>query len=114
MLAAEGAIVTVYDPEANDNARRAFPDLGYADSLAEAVDGADVVALLTEWQEFRDADPDDLGALVAHRRVVDGRHALDADDYRAKGWEYRALGRPSAPRTVALVSDVRDEVLLSA
>ncbi|HAM26447.1 MAG TPA: hypothetical protein DCP11_06970, partial [Microbacteriaceae bacterium] len=96
------------------NARRSFPDLGYADSLAEAVDGADVVALLTEWQEFRDADPDDLGALVAHRRVVDGRHALDADDYRAKGWEYRALGRPAQPRTVALVSDDRDEVLLSA
>jgi UDPglucose 6-dehydrogenase len=114
MLQAEGAIVTVYDPEANANAQRAYPQLGYADSLAGAVDGADVVALLTEWQEFCDADPDDLGALVAHRRVVDGRHALDADDYRAKGWEYRALGRPSAPRTVALASDVRDEVLLSA
>lgn len=114
MLKAEGAVVVVYDPEANTNARRSFPDLGYADSLAEAVDGADVVALLTEWQEFRDADPDDLGALVAHRRVVDGRHALDADEYRAKGWEYRALGRPAHPRTVTLVSDDRDEVLVSA
>ena len=114
MLKAEGADVVVYDPEANDNARRSYPDLAYADSLAEAVDGADVVALLTEWQEFRDADPAALGVLVKHRRVVDGRHALDADDYRAKGWEYRALGRPAQPRTVALVSDVRDEVLLSA
>lgn len=114
MLKAEGATVVVYDPEANENARRSYPELGYADSLAEAVAGADVVALLTEWQEFREADPDHLGALVAHRRVVDGRHALDADDYRAKGWEYRALGRPAQPRTVALVSDDRDEVLLSA
>jgi UDPglucose 6-dehydrogenase len=114
MLHAEGAIVTVYDPEANDNARRSYPELRYADSLAEAVVGADVIALLTEWQEFRDADPDVLSTLVNHRKVVDGRHALDADDYRAKGWEYRALGRPADPRTVELISDVRDDVLLSA
>ena len=114
MMRTEGAIVTVYDPEAGDNARRAFGELHYADSLAEAVAGADVVALLTEWQEFRDADPDYLGALVKHRRIVDGRHALDADDYRAKGWEYRALGRPAQSHSVTLASDVRDEVLLPA
>ncbi len=112
LLAAEGASVLVYDPQANENARRSYPELSYADSLEEAVRGANVVALLTEWQEFRDADPKDLGALVAHRRVVDGRHALDADDYRDKGWEYRALGRPAQPKTVALVSDVRDEALI--
>ncbi|HEY0258292.1 MAG TPA: UDP-glucose/GDP-mannose dehydrogenase family protein [Lacisediminihabitans sp.] len=114
MLHAEGAIVTVYDPEANDNARRSFPELRYADSLAEVVLGADVIVLLTEWQEFREADPDDLSTLVNQRKVVDGRHALDADDFRAKGWEYRALGRPADPRTVELISDVRDDVLLSA
>jgi UDPglucose 6-dehydrogenase len=114
MLRTEGAIVTIYDPEANANARRAFGGLSYADSLAEVAKGADVVALLTEWQEFRDVDPDFLGTLVSHRRIVDGRHALDADEYRAKGWEYRALGRPAQSRTVSLASDVQDEVLLSA
>jgi UDPglucose 6-dehydrogenase len=114
MLHAEGAIVTVYDPQANENARRRYPELGFADCLEDAVLGADVVALLTEWQEFRDADPDLLGALVRHRRIVDGRHALDADDYRAKGWEYRALGRPANPRTVQLAGDRRDRPLLSA
>lgn len=49
--------------------------------------GADVVALLTEWDEFRMADPEALGDLVAHNRIVDGRHALDANAYRASGWE---------------------------
>ncbi|MEI5584218.1 MULTISPECIES: UDP binding domain-containing protein [unclassified Agromyces] len=93
MLHLEGAEVRVYDPEANGNAHRAYPDLDYADSLAEAVDGADVVALLTEWDEFRRADPEELGRLVASRRIVDGRHALDADAYRATGWDFRALGR---------------------
>lgn len=110
MLYLEGAIVTVYDPEANDNAHRAYPDLNYAESAGAALLGADVVALLTEWDEFRAADPSMMGYLVAHKRVVDGRHALDADKYRAAGWEYRALGRPAEVRTVALLHDERDSV----
>lgn len=110
MLYLEGAIVTVYDPEANANAHRLYPDLNYVATLMEACEGADVVALLTEWQEFRDIDPDTLGGLVSQRRVVDGRHALDADDYRGKGWEYRALGRPERPVTVHLAADARDGI----
>jgi UDPglucose 6-dehydrogenase len=94
MLYLEGARVSVYDPEATENAHRVYPDLDYADSLADAVTGADVVALLTEWDEFRQADPEALGALVAGRRIVDGRHALDPARYRAAGWDYRALGTP--------------------
>ncbi len=94
LLYLEGASVVVYDPQANANAHRAYPDLDYAGSLAEAVDGADVVVLLTEWAEFRSADPADMGVLVAHRRVVDARGALDVSRYLAAGWEYRALGRP--------------------
>ncbi len=110
MLHLEGALVTVYDPEANANARLAYPDLNYAESAGAALLGADVVALLTEWEEFRRADPSMMGFLVAHKRVVDGRHALDADKYRAAGWEYRALGRPAEVRTVALLQDERDSV----
>ncbi len=99
MLYLEGASVVVYDPEANANAHRLYPDLDYAASLAEAVSGAGVVALLTEWAEFRTMDPVALGLVVAQRRIVDGRHALDQDAYLAAGWTYRALGRPAvAPR----------------
>ncbi|WP_210414040.1 UDP-glucose dehydrogenase family protein [Protaetiibacter larvae] len=95
LLYLEGASVVVYDPQANANAHRAYPDLDYADTLGEAVDGADVVVLLTEWAEFVTADPEDMGVLVAQRRIVDGRGALDVARYRAAGWEYRALGRPA-------------------
>ena len=94
MLYLEGADVTVYDPKANENAHRAYPDLEYVDSMDAAVEDADVVALLTEWDEFKQADPDDVGERVSARRIVDGRDALDAEAYRAAGWEYRALGRP--------------------
>ncbi|MEO5921411.1 MAG: UDP-glucose/GDP-mannose dehydrogenase family protein [Pseudolysinimonas sp.] len=110
MLYLEGAKVVVYDPEANENAHRAYPDLDYADSLAEAARGAEVVMLLTEWDEFRQADPDMLGELVAERRIVDGRHALDASLYREAGWEYRALGRPSVVTTMALPEHRKDAV----
>jgi len=89
-----GATVTVYDPEAMGHARRAHPELGYASSAAEAAAGADVTLLLTEWQEFREADPEELGQAVAQRHIVDGRNALDPEKWRAAGWVYRALGRP--------------------
>jgi nucleotide sugar dehydrogenase len=89
-----GATVTVYDPAALSHARRAHPELGYADSAGAAVAGADVTLLLTEWQEFREADPEVLGQAVAQRNIVDGRNALDADRWRGAGWTYRALGRP--------------------
>ncbi|WP_309711171.1 UDP-glucose/GDP-mannose dehydrogenase family protein [Pseudolysinimonas sp.] len=95
MLYLEGAKVVVYDPEANVNAHRVYPDLDFVESLAEVVDGAEVVLLLTEWDEFRDADPEALGDLVAERRIIDTRNVLDADAYRSAGWEYRALGRPA-------------------
>ncbi|MEV7930734.1 MULTISPECIES: UDP-glucose/GDP-mannose dehydrogenase family protein [unclassified Kitasatospora] len=91
----QGAQVTVYDPKAVDNARKMFPSLAYADSALEAAEGAHVVLHLTEWAEFRELDPADLGAVVAERRLLDGRNVLDADAWRAAGWTYRALGRPS-------------------
>ncbi|SFC11930.1 UDP-glucose dehydrogenase family protein [Streptomyces aidingensis] len=92
----QGAQVTVYDPKGLDNARQVFPTLGYAGSVTEAVRGADAVLHLTEWREFRELDPAELGRLVGHRRLLDGRNTLDPARWRAAGWTYRALGRPAA------------------
>jgi UDPglucose 6-dehydrogenase len=89
-----GADVRLYDPEANANARRLHPELTYADSLDEAVSGADLVMLLTEWQEFRSMDPEVIGSKVRKRNVVDGRNVLDPVEWRGAGWIYRSLGRP--------------------
>ena len=91
----EGAFVSVYDPKAMKAAKRAFPDLGYADSVAEACLGADVVLHLTEWKQFRDIDPARLAEVVANPTIIDGRNALDPTAWRSAGWAYRALGRPS-------------------
>ncbi|WP_407552552.1 UDP-glucose/GDP-mannose dehydrogenase family protein [Streptomyces sp. Pv4-95] len=92
----QGGQVTVYDPKGMENARRLFPTLGYADSALEAVRGADAVLHLTEWREFRELDPAELGEVVTERRILDGRNALDPQLWRKAGWTYRALGRPQA------------------
>ncbi len=94
-LRLDGADVTVYDPEAMDNARKAFPLLGYALSAEEALRGADLVLHLTEWPQFRELAPERARALVSRPRIVDGRGVLDGAEWAAAGWEFRALGRPA-------------------
>jgi UDPglucose 6-dehydrogenase len=54
------------------------------------------VVLGTEWREYRELDPATLADVVADRHVIDARNALDPERWRAAGWTYRALGRPTA------------------
>ncbi len=93
MLAQAGADVHVFDPAGMENARRVRPELTYEPTLEDAVRGAALLCVLTEWAEFRTADPMALGRLVAVRRVIDGRNCLDASAWTAAGWEFRGLGR---------------------
>lgn len=93
-LLAAGASVVATDPQANEKARALHPELEYAADPETAVAGADAVLMLTEWQEYRDLDPENLGTLVAHRVIVDGRNSLVPAEWREAGWLYRAFGRP--------------------
>jgi UDPglucose 6-dehydrogenase len=90
----QGAQVTVYDPRGNDTARALFPTLGYADSAVAACEAAHLVLHLTEWQEFREMDPAVLSDVVAEKKIIDARNALDPARWRAAGWTYGSLGRP--------------------
>ncbi len=90
----QGATVTVTDPEALANARRVWPGLHYADTAMEAATDADLVLVLTEWEQYRSIDPDELATVVTGKRMLDGRNALDPVRWRGAGWTYRALGRP--------------------
>jgi len=93
-LAKAGADVRVYDPQGMENARAAQPSLSYEASMVDAVTGAELVCVLTEWAEFRNADPQALGELVAGKLVIDGRNCLDATLWARAGWQYRGMGRP--------------------
>ncbi|GIT78861.1 UDP-glucose 6-dehydrogenase [Leifsonia sp. LS1] len=87
-----GAQVVVYDPQARQTAQRLYPTLGYADSMADAVAGADVLVVLTEWDEFTTADPAALKALAAGRTVIDARNCLDQAAWSSAGWDVLAMG----------------------
>lgn len=88
-----GAEVVATDPYGLPNALRRFPALVTASSTEDAVRGADLVVLATEWREYRDLDPAATAALARGTRIIDGRNVLDPAAWRAAGWEYRGLGR---------------------
>lgn len=90
----QGAAVSVYDPEAMQNARQLFPTLQYASSIQDACAGADVTMILTEWKQFVAMDPDELGEIVRRRTIIDGRNCLRPQLWRDAGWTYRGIGRP--------------------
>jgi UDPglucose 6-dehydrogenase len=92
----EGADVVVHDPQAMPNARQSFSHLAYADSALDAATGADVVLLLTEWDDYLAIDPQSVAGIVRSAALVDARNALDPADWRAAGFTYRGLGRPLA------------------
>lgn len=89
-----GAQVVVCDPHATANARLRYPELTYTEHLAEAVAGADGLLLLTEWKQFRQLDPYQLGSQVAKPVMIDGRNVLDPTKWRNAGWTFASLGRP--------------------
>jgi UDPglucose 6-dehydrogenase len=76
-LQLQGAVVRVTDPAAVDNSRREWPHLDFADSPEEAAERADAVLVLTEWKQYCDLDPRQFGRVVARKRVLDGRNALE-------------------------------------
>jgi UDPglucose 6-dehydrogenase len=98
-LIAAGARVQAYDPEALDEARRLYPDvknLSLHDSAYGAVSGADALAIVTEWQEFRSPDFGRLKEALADRVVVDGRNLYDPKLMELNGLRYYAIGRGHA------------------
>ena len=90
-----GAWVTVTDPQAIANAERIHPQLDFVADRDEALRGADVVVVVTEWDEYRrDLAPEHAASLVSSPVIVDGRNCLDASAWRAAGWTYHGMGRP--------------------
>jgi UDPglucose 6-dehydrogenase len=95
-LLAAGARVQAYDPAALDEARRLYPDTeGFTlhESAYEALEGADALAIVTEWQEFRSPDFGLLRDKLADGVVVDGRNLYDPKFMEQNGIRYYAIGR---------------------
>jgi UDPglucose 6-dehydrogenase len=92
-LNADGALVTAYDPVAEEQARKLVSGISFATSPLEAAAEADAVVLVTEWPEFLALDWAELAQTMKGKLVIDGRNALDAAAVRAAGLVYEGVGR---------------------
>jgi len=88
-----GATVRAYDPAAGEAAGVLMPGLDVRPDPYEAAAGADVVALLTEWEELRWLDFERVRASMRRPAVVDARNLLDPAAMRRRGFEYSGIGR---------------------
>jgi UDPglucose 6-dehydrogenase len=95
-----GAKVRAYDPEAMQETRRVYPDqdgLELCDSAQDALQGADALAIVTEWQEFRSPDFQLIKEQLANPVVFDGRNLYEPAFMTAQGLTYYAIGRDNLP-----------------
>ncbi len=93
-LIAEGARVRAYDPVAIENARRVLPaSVRYCQSCYDAAEGADAVAVVTEWNEFKLLNLERLRQVMRRPLVFDGRNVYEPERMRRLGFEYHSIGR---------------------
>ena len=91
-----GSSVRVYDLAAADNVRAIYGDrLEYAATPADALDGADALAIVTEWGDFRAPDFTEMARRMASPVIFDGRNLYDPADMKEIGFTYYAIGRPA-------------------
>ncbi len=94
-LLAGGAKVTVHDPEARENVRAIYGDrIAYAEGPMEALDGAECLAIVTEWGDYRRPDFDEMQSRMAARVIFDGRNLYSPSEMRTRGFTYHCIGKP--------------------
>jgi UDPglucose 6-dehydrogenase len=88
-LAVKGAVVRAFDP----TVRQPLEDMTVHDDPYAACEGADVLAVLTEWDDFRWVDFDKVAGVMPGRAVVDARNLLDRSMLQRSGFTYQGIGR---------------------
>ncbi len=96
-LIAAGATVKAYDPEGIHEAKKLLPDISYASDAYEALEGADCIVLMTEWNEFRGLDWGRIANCARGRVVVDLRNIYNPQQVAASGFNYYSIGRAAVP-----------------
>jgi len=93
-LAEEGALLRVYDPVGMEQARPMLPaSVHYSTDAYDAVTGADILVLVTEWNEFRALAPARLAEAMRGNLMMDLRNVFDPGAMQAAGFDYRSIGR---------------------
>ena len=97
-LMAKGAKVQAFDPEGMAEAAKLLDGVVFRDGPYDAVEGADVVVILTEWDQFRALDLDRIKLLLNQPVMVDLRNVYRPEDMKARGFRYTSIGRPESAR----------------
>lgn len=92
-LQAAGATIRAYDPESMEQARQVLSGIDYADNAYACVEGADILVIVTEWDQFRALDLGRIGAAMKAPLMVDLRNIYRPDEMQAKGFVYVSVGR---------------------
>jgi UDPglucose 6-dehydrogenase len=92
-LLALGVSVRAFDPTCTELRTGISPSVELADTPQEACRGADVLAVLTEWDEFKWISPVEVAPLMNGRRIVDARNLLDRSEWKKAGFHYEGIGR---------------------
>ncbi len=87
-----GASVQAYDPVAADNVKKVFPDITYCDGPYEVADRADVLILVTEWNEFKNMDLERMACSMNEKILFDGRRLYGKAKAEKAGFEYHTIG----------------------
>lgn len=93
-LQAAGARIKAYDPESMHEAGKTLTEVDFCDGPYHAVDGADAMVLITEWDQFRALDLDRVKKLLKAPVVVDLRNVYQPSDMERRGFDYHSVGRP--------------------
>jgi UDPglucose 6-dehydrogenase len=102
-----GATIRAFDPEGNAEAKKLMPELDYCADPYEAMDGADALILITEWNAFRALDLARVKRLLRRPLVIDLRNIYKPDEMAEVGLAYYSIGRPSSPASTAAGPSLR-------
>jgi UDPglucose 6-dehydrogenase len=97
ILADEGARIKVFDPQGRRYGEALLPGVAWCAGALEAAEGADIVVVLTEWNEFRAIDLANLKQAMRGNLLVDARNVYRPSHARAAGLRYLGIGRPCQP-----------------
>ena len=93
LLIKSGATINAYDPQATENMKQLFPDINYCSSALQAVTDADACIIVTEWDEFKTLDLQEVASVMNHKILIDARGIIDETQLQQLGFAYDVIGK---------------------
>jgi UDPglucose 6-dehydrogenase len=93
LLKQQGAKISAFDPQASENAKRLIDDIEFAEDIYGAIKDADLLIVLTDWNEFKEIDLEKVKTMMKSPNIIDGRNIYDPQEAKKLGFSYVGVGR---------------------